>query len=208
MRDPMTLAYSIKRPWPDIRTRIDSPRNDARGWFNWTVRLHRKPYPNLYISPFVYVGKYELYFPEIIGIWHTDPLGDAGPPCHGRKFWKFHIQHMSIQWSFWQNFVQKHITKCSWCGGKSNKEQGRVNHTSGHMRCHALCLSAFINSLHDHDPATCYMCKQKRLPEIRPNMPYEQRELLDGLRVQIELGLMDTTKAVSLYNLRKKDGWQ
>lgn len=203
MRDPKTLAFSILRPWPEIHLRPDNPLQDAQGWFNWTIRLHRRPHFNLYISPFIEIGKYQLYFPEIIGIWHTDPLGDVGPPCHGRKWWKYHLTHLSIQWTFWQSFVQNHITKCAWCGKKSSKELGRVNHSDGRTRYHAECSSEASNAYHAHDPYKCYPCKQKLLPEITLLMPYEQRELLDSLRVQVELGLMHKTAAVALYNKKK-----
>jgi len=158
MRDPMTLAHRIVKPIPKVSRRRSSPVDDARGWFNWTVRLHRKPYWNLYVSPFIYIGKYELYFESFIDIWHTDPLGDAGPACHGRKFWKWHIHHLSISPSFWYDFRQKHITRCAWCGKKSSKELGRVNHSDGRTVYHAACQSEAHKHFHSHDPRGCYAC--------------------------------------------------
>lgn len=157
MRDPMTLVLSIKNPIPKINLRRSSPADDARGWFHWQMRLFSK---RPYISPFIYIGKYELYFDEIIGIWHTDPRGDVGPPCHGRKYWRWHIHHMSVKPTFYYAFIQRHITKCAWCGNQSNKDQGRVNHRTGNITCHAECLSTYIESLHSHDPSTCYRCKR------------------------------------------------
>lgn len=206
MHDPSTLAHRIMWPIPHVRKNNHlGGRNKPK--FGWQVRIW--PFAHhTYISPFVYLFGYELYFDSMVDIWHVDPRGDAGPACHGRKHWKWHIHHMRIQWSFWQSFVQKHITKCAWCGNKSNKEQGRVNHATGHMRCHAKCLSQYIDSMHEHDPATCYNCKQKKLPTIHPAMPADQRELLDSLRVELDLGLVQLAAAIRVYNQRKnsKDG--
>lgn len=158
MRDPMTLAHRLVKPIPQIRKQNELQQNRYGKGFHWTIRLHRKPYLNLYVSPFIYAFGYELYFSSFIEIWHTDPLGDAGPPCHGRKFWKWHIHHLSISPSFWYDFRQKHITRCAWCGKKSNKELGRVNHSDGRTVYHAQCSSDARRHLHDHDPRQCYNC--------------------------------------------------
>lgn len=158
MRDPKTLAHRIVKPMPTITKQSELQHRRYGNGFSWAIRLHRKPYPNLYISPFIYVFGYELYFSSFIEIWHTDPKGDIGPPCHGRKFWKLHIHHMSISPSFWYDFRQKHITRCAWCGKKSSKELGRVNHSDGRTVYHAACSTAAHKALHDHHPAECYYC--------------------------------------------------
>lgn len=185
MRDPMTLAHRIVNPIPKVSKRRPSMADDARGWFNWTIRLHTKPYPNLCISPFVYIGKYELYFESFIDIWHTDPKGDAGPPCHGRKFWKWHLHHLSISPSFWYNFRQKHITKCAWCGKKSSKELGRVNHSDHRTVYHSACMSEKSREYHAHDPKGCYNCSGKSSFEYNRKKAYDQRlrhALFGGLK--------------------------
>ena len=162
MNDPMTLAHRIVSPIPTIRRKNKlGMRADRNKRFSWTVRL--KPFAkHNYISPYIYLFGYELYFHSFIDIWHTDPKGDAGPACHGRKHWKWHIHHMSISPVFWYNFRQKHITRCAWCGKKSSKELGRVNHSDHRTVYHSQCMSEHSKAWHAHDPATCWNCKQRR----------------------------------------------
>lgn len=159
MRDPSTLAHRIVSPFPTIRKQTDRERERyGHGLgFHWQVRLRPFAKHN-YISPFIYVFGREIYFHSFIEIWHTDPLGDAGPACHGRKHWKWHIHHMRVSPSFWYDFKQKHITKCAWCGKKSSKELGRVNHSDGRTVYHATCSSEASKAHHAHDPRGCYAC--------------------------------------------------
>lgn len=171
MRDPMTLAHRIVKPIPQIHKRRPSMADDARGWFHWQMRIFSK---NRYISPFIYIGKYELYFSSFIEIWHTDPLGDAGPACHGRKHWKWHIHHMSISPSFWYDYRQKHITKCAWCGKKSSKELGRVNHSDGRTVYHSSCQSEQHKAHHAHDPRGCYNCSGKSSFDYNRKKAYDK----------------------------------
>lgn len=175
MHDPMTLAHRIVNPIPKVSKRLPSPVNDALGRFKWTIRLRTKPYPHLYISPFIYIGKYELYFESLLDIWHTDPKGDIGPPCHGRKYWKWHIHHMSVKFPPWYDFKQKHINKCAWCGKKYNKELGRVNHSDGRRVYHSQCSTEAHKAHHAHDPRGCYNCSGKSSFEYNRKKDYDQR---------------------------------
>lgn len=176
MHDPSTLAHRIVWIVPKITKRKPSARDDARGWFQWTVRLRPFAKHN-YISPFIYIGKYELYFSSFIEIWHTYPKGDAGPACHGRKHWKWHIHHMRIAPSFWYDFRQKHITRCAHCGKKSSKELGRVNHSYGvrGVSYHSACMTAHSNAIHEHDPRGCYRCSGKSSFEFKRKQAYKRR---------------------------------
>ena len=171
MRDPMTLAHRIVNPIPRIsknRKLGTGAHNDIK--FGWTVRL--KPFANHnYVSPFIYLFGYELYFSSFIELWHIDPLGDAGPPCHGRKYWKWHIQHMKLRLTFWQSFKQRHITRCAWCGNKSNAEQGRVNHSDHRTVYHSKCMSEKNAAYHAHDPLTCWGCKHAAEQEALRSKP-------------------------------------
>lgn len=158
MHDPMTLAHRIPNPIPRISKNKHlghGTHNDKR--WGWQIRI--KPFAkHTYISPFVYIAGYELYFDSLVDIWHTDPRGDAGPACHGRKHWKWHIHHMSIQWTFIQRYIQRHITKCAWCGKKSSKELGLVNHSDHRTVYHSKCMSEKSKEFHRHDPQGCYNC--------------------------------------------------
>lgn len=159
MRDPMTLAHRLVKPIPQIRRQNERELDRYGKGFHWQMRI--RPFSkHTYISPFIYVFGFELYFSSFIEIWHTDPLGDAGPACHGRKHWRWHIHHMSISPSFWYDFRQKHITRCAWCGKKSSKELGRVNHSNGirGVVYHSECMSEFSKHHHAHDPRGCYAC--------------------------------------------------
>lgn len=163
MHDPMTRARSLWSPIPEVRKQTEKERYRYGKRFNWQVTLRKK---NSYFSPFVYVLGYRLYFHSFIELWHTDPKGDAGPACHGRKYWKWHLHHMDISFSSWKRFKQRHITRCAWCGKKSNKELGLVNHQSlNGLLYHAKCTGESYKSYHAHDPRKCYNCKPKVMKE-------------------------------------------
>jgi hypothetical protein len=172
MRDPKTLAHRIVKPIPSIRKQNEREHDRYGNGFHWQMRIFSR---RRHISPFIYVFGYELYFDSFIEIWHTDPLGDIGPPCHGRKWWRLHLHHMSISPSFWYDFRQKHITRCSWCRKKSSKELGRVNHSNGTGIYHSKCMSEFSEYYHSHDPRGCYACSGKSAFEFNRKKEYDQR---------------------------------
>lgn len=207
MHDPSTLAHSIKRPWPKIRVLNGRELEKYGSGFHWQIR------PFGYVSPFIYIFGRELYFPAIIEIWHTDPLGDSGPACHGRKHWKWHFNHMRIRLSFWYDFLQAQIDRCAWCGKKStgkmaNGELGRVNHSDGRATYHSACLDAKNNAYHAHDPNKCWNCEQNTkvvyLPLLQRYMPAEQYRIVESLRMNVDLGFMGQETAIAIYNKRKR----
>lgn len=180
MHDPMTLVMSIKKPIPRISKKYVGRRQDDQRKFSWQVRLRPFAKHN-YISPFIYLFGYELYFEDFLQVWHTDPLGDAGPACHGRKHWKWHIHHMSISPSFWYDFRQKHIARCAYCGKKSSKELGRVNHSNGvrFVAYHSSCMSKMHKEHHEHDPRGCYACSGSKSFDWNRNK--DSRAVIRGL---------------------------
>lgn len=171
MRDPMTLAHRIPNPIPTITKQNEREHDRYGNGFHWQMRIFSR---RRYISPFIYVFGRELFFDSLIDIWHTDPKGDVGPPCHGRKYWKWHIHHMSVRFPVWGNFKQKHITKCAWCGKKSSKELGRVNHSDHRTVYHSACMSEKSREYHAHDPKGCYACSGKSAFEYNRKKAYDQ----------------------------------
>lgn len=111
-----------------------------------------------------------MYAPEtlvtsnvLLQIWHIDPKGDSGPPCHDKGNWKLHIRHWSIKppvW--WYSFKWKHLERCAYCGKRGSKELGRVDTSDGRRHYHSSCLGEQSQAYHRHDPNTCWNCKSKR----------------------------------------------
>ncbi|WP_418346120.1 hypothetical protein [Rhodococcus pyridinivorans] len=101
MHDPTVLAFTIRRPWPEIR----------KGRPHATARF-----------PFVRFRNHELYFPDLINVWHVEPHGEDAlrGECRGTR-WKWHIHHWEIQWCFLQHWRRRLLTRCAWCGGRSTK---------------------------------------------------------------------------------------
>lgn len=187
MHDPMTLAHRIPNPIPRIskNKHLGHGNHKDKRW-GWQVRF--KPFSkHNYFSPFVYIAGYELYFDSLVDIWHTDPRGDAGPACHGRKHWKWHIQHMSIKWVFIQRFVKRHITRCAWCNGKSDKKLGMVHFSNGRVVFHEKCYSEHDRMIHDHNPQGCYRCSGSASFEYN-------RQLRRGSSRQIAKSLFGTLR--------------
>jgi hypothetical protein len=120
VHDPDVVAFSIRRPWP---TASSLPSVNAR----WRVRW-----------PFVSVLGRELYFPDLITIWHREPGGaDSGEVCkHYRRErqadgtwattwlrdWRWHVWHWRIQVHPLQHLRRWALTRCEWCGGRSRKD--------------------------------------------------------------------------------------
>lgn len=179
MHSPEVLAFSIKRPWPRVTKRRDTPVNDARGKFHYR-----------WGSSFMYVGKYELYFPSMIDVWHMEPGGaDALTVCrdvykdkngkwHYPQTWKWHFWHYKISWSFIYGWRRKLFTRCAECGGPSRK--GHVVNVSaggwdgapktplwcGEIKLyHSDCYAQVSRQHHMHDPANCYNCKERQYKE-------------------------------------------
>jgi hypothetical protein len=229
MHSPEVLAFSIVNPWPTVHKQPIG-RNNPK----WALPIRRRDDGSFYITRFAYVNGMELYFSSLIDIWHMEPGGkDSGTVCKHRitdkdgKFvkwshaWKWHVWHWKATPVFWYDFVRRYITKCSWCGKKSSKELGPVNHSNGRTVFHRDCSTEQHKAHHAHDPRACYACSgkssfdynrdavAKTLPAINPFMPQPQRAALDGLRVLTGLGLMKQGDAVKTYFEKKKAAeWQ
>lgn len=104
MKDPLTVAYEIRRPWPK-RT---GPKIHAARW-RITAR-----------SPFWNLAGRQFYFPSVITVWHRDPSGYDDITCR-RKRWKLHVHHWRIQVQPLQQLRRRLLTRCTWCGGRDQK---------------------------------------------------------------------------------------
>jgi hypothetical protein len=114
MHDPLTVAFEIRRPWPetaDWRT-----KQAAREGIRWR-----------FDSPFWVIAGRGLYFPGLITVWHRDPSGYDDTTCRGTK-WRLHVHHWRIQIHPLQHLRRRLLTRCSWCGGRSIKGDS-VNHS-------------------------------------------------------------------------------
>lgn len=122
MRDPMVVAFEIRRPWPRREKRPltrDTGRWAIQGVY-WTL-----------------AGRWHLYWPGLITIWHVEPDGrDSGEVCkqyrrrqladgswhttilHG---WRWHVRHWRIQVQPLQKLRRRLLTRCTWCHGRDRK---------------------------------------------------------------------------------------
>ncbi|WP_030344748.1 hypothetical protein [Streptomyces sp. NRRL S-1022] len=114
MHDPLTVAFEIRRPWPqtaDWRT-----EQAARENIRWRISG----------SFWVLAGR-GLYFPGLITIWHRDPSGYDDTTCR-KKRWRFHLHHWRLQVHPVQQWRRRLLTRCAWCGERSRKGDP-VNHS-------------------------------------------------------------------------------
>jgi len=133
MHDPLVVAFEIRRPWPRRDSAYDSVRpGRARVLPRWNVRR----------SPFWTLAGRGFYWPTVITVWHREPRGhDSGEVCRHfdrwqnadgkwqmkvRHSWRFHVHHWRIQVRPLQALRRWLLTRCSWCGGPSRKDD-RVN---------------------------------------------------------------------------------
>ena len=137
MHDPMTVAFTIHRPWPQRDKMHDAKPGKPR----WSIRLHHtcgsycgtnraaheasNPFPwwrtGSYSAFWTLAGR-GFYWPSLITIWHVEPDGrDSGEVCkrHGR--WRWHIHHWRVQVHPIQALRRRLLTRCEWCGGRSRK---------------------------------------------------------------------------------------
>lgn len=160
MHDPLTVAFEIRRPWPE---RSPLP---AAGYASvcWRVRLHHDcgtscagdpphrdgafPWwrPSSY-SAFWRLNGRDYYFPSLITVWHREPGGRDGlTVCSKRvqrrdgtwrrtRGWRCHIHHYKIQFRAYQQLRRRLLTRCAWCGGRSIKgDQVNFSHQWGGRR--------------------------------------------------------------------------
>lgn len=141
MHDPMTLAWTIRRPFPQIRKR---------------TMTHRPPFR--WRSSHWYIGRWTFYWPSIIDCWHVEPKGhDSGEVCkhylpagevsswkvwllpwyragkssehdpNGASYvwdkrWKWtHWRHWSLRFIPYMTFNRWAFQRCEKCGGKSRR---------------------------------------------------------------------------------------
>jgi hypothetical protein len=118
MHDPMTVAFTIPRPWPQRSSMsATGSRGDA---VRWRLRLHHDhgswcadAPPGHGAFPWWRPGSYsrfwrlagrDIYWPPLITIWHVEPHGRDGlTVCGGwrttrngdrrRASWKWHVVH-------------------------------------------------------------------------------------------------------------------
>ncbi len=114
MHDPLTVAFEIRRPWPqhaDWRT-----KQAAREGVRWRIG-----------APYGVLAGRGLYWPCMITVWHRDPSGYDDVTCRGKR-WQWHIHHWKIQVSPLQQLCRRMLTRCTWCGGRSVQGDS-VNHS-------------------------------------------------------------------------------
>jgi hypothetical protein len=113
MHDPMVVAFEIRRPWPR--------RSSGSG---------------------------RRYWPSLVTVWHVEPGGrDSGDVCphyrtirrpDGKKRtvvlhgWRWHVHHWRIQIHPLQALRRRALTRCTWCGGRSQRtDLVNTSHGSG-----------------------------------------------------------------------------
>jgi len=107
MHDPLTVAFEIRRPWPESADWRS--KQAARDGVRWRLG-----------APYLVVAGHGLYFPCMITVWHRDPSGYDDTTCRGGR-WQWHIHHWKIQVSPLQRLRRRLLTRCAWCGGRSVK---------------------------------------------------------------------------------------
>lgn len=148
MHDPLTVAFEIRRPWPQ-RSTLPAAGKGVR----WRIRLHhehwqdgpdscgcpspdRNPFPwwkPRSYSAFWRLAGRDYYWPPLIVVWHLEPGGhDALSVCRRRyqdkagnwhlsRGWRWHVAHWRLQFPPLQQLRRRLLTRCTACGGKSVK---------------------------------------------------------------------------------------
>lgn len=146
MHDPLTVAFEIRRPWPQ-RSSLPAAGHAS---VNWRIRLHRDcgtwcaddpphrdgafPWwkPSSY-SAFWRLGGRDYYWPSLITVWHREPGGRDGLSVCGkrvqrrdgtwkfRRGWRLHVHHWHLQIRPLQALRRRLLTRCAWCRGRSVK---------------------------------------------------------------------------------------
>lgn len=65
MHDPEVVAFRIRRPFPE------KPRRVGATAPQWRWQIH---YQDFYVSPFITVAGREFYFPDLVTVWHREPI--------------------------------------------------------------------------------------------------------------------------------------
>lgn len=183
MHSPEVLAFSIRSPFPSMKTKIKEDK-----FPKWQFVIRRRDDGSFFYSPFIRAFGYEWYFDSWIDVWHYEPGGrDALTVCRDRiydkrsgkfkkytKTWKLHFWHYHISWSLLHKWRRRLLTRCAECGGPSRKGN-MVNHSdsgwggrpktpfyAGEIHLyHSSCLDKKSARIHKHDPRGCYQCSGK-----------------------------------------------
>lgn len=113
MHDPLTVAFEIRRPWPQRTAPI------GRDATRWRIRY----------SAFWRLAGRDYFWPALITVWHREPGSrDAGTVCRGRRTRRLHVHHWRLQIPPLQQLRRRLFTRCTWCGGPDRKGDA-VNHS-------------------------------------------------------------------------------
>ena len=121
MHDPMTVAFEIRRPWPQ-RSRSSDAKPGAPRWQarfqHWTWR-----HPLRGWRAFWTIAGRGYWWPSVLTVWHVEPRGhDSGEVCkHWRdgkvdNRWRWHVRHWHIQIPLRDKIHRFVFERCIECG--------------------------------------------------------------------------------------------
>lgn len=172
MHDPMVVAHTIVRPWPNLQTgfRPDPERRWAAR-YSWAKWYDLRPSS---FKRFWTIAGRTVYWPGLITIWHVEPNGhDSGEVCKhfdrwqdadgkwqskANRAWKWHVHHWRIQVHPLQHLRRALLTRCEWCHGRSRK--GDVVNLSGQWDRDGGSWWKGERGLYHHD---CYSIREAHL---------------------------------------------
>lgn len=228
MHSPEVLAFSILSPFPKItkrtKSRVTSIKFGSHFWYIGDYEL--------YFESLVDVWHMEPDGKDALTICEKR-WKDKDGKWHYSKAWRWHFWHYKVSPSILYKWRRRLFTRCAECGGPSRKGHV-VNHSDNgwyggpkmplwcgeiniyHSECMAKMSKRRHDGIHDHEKANCYNCsgaasfrlnrnKANTIPESSPKMPQEQRDIIEELRVNTELGLISRKKALDVYNGKKKE---
>jgi hypothetical protein len=123
MHDPLVVAFDIRLPVPLKTSPTFKKIPGGKHWYfskRWYFQF----------------GQRAWRCPILVTVWHREPGGhDSGEVCkHYRRYetidgwktktlksWRFHVHHWHIQVPALQALRRRLLTRCAWCGGKSNR---------------------------------------------------------------------------------------
>lgn len=135
MHDPLVVAFSVRRPWPER-----SKMRLSEGTPRWEWKRHGPWWKPGSWSPFVMAFGRRWFFPSMITVWHVEPGGhDSGEVCkHRRKGpdekwrytqrWRWHVWHWRIQISLEQKLRRFLFERCERCGHRYPWGYAPVSH--------------------------------------------------------------------------------
>jgi len=162
VHDPLTVAFEIRRPWPQP-TPMRAASDPA---IRWRIRLHHDHTPMCNDDPphrdgafpwwkpssysaFWRLAGRDYYWPPVIVVWHREPRGRDGLSVCGRRVqrpdgtwrtsrgWRFHVHHWRLQFPPLQQLRRHLLTRCAWCGGRDRKgDPINVSHQWDRSRGH------------------------------------------------------------------------